>query len=228
VQKTLEDARRVGHPYTLAFILVGIYDLMWFLRETDQAAPYLEEMAAIAEEKGFIYWKAHAVFYSGEKMVLEGKFREGMAEMRRGLGIMLAVGTLTCFTRLLAKMADACLKAGEIEAGLAAVDEANEVKCRFDERYMEAELFRLKGELLLKKGEDEAVVKTLFEQALEVARAQKAKSWEVRTATSLGRLLQKQGKAQEAHALLDAVYRRFSEGFGTADLKDARALLHEL
>jgi hypothetical protein len=228
VQKTIEDARRLGHPYTLAFILVGTYDLMWFLRETDQAAPYLAEMAGIADEKGFIYWQAHAVFYLGEKMVLEGKFREGMAEMRRGLDIMLKAGTLTCFTRLLAKMADACLKAGEIEAGLAAVDEANEVKCRFDERYMEAEICRLKGELLLKKGEDPGVVKTLFEQALEVSRVQKAKSWELRTAMSLGRLLQKQGKAQEAYALLDGVYRWFSEGFGTADLKDAQALLDEL
>jgi predicted ATPase len=141
---------------------------------------------------------------------------------------MLAAGTLTCFTRLLARMADFCLRAGELEAGLAAVKEADEVKCKFDERYMEAEIHRLKGELLLKKGEDPEAVKRLFEQALEVSRAQKAKTLELRAAMSMGRLLRKQGKAGEAHKLLDDVYRWFSEGFDTADLKDARALLDEL
>ena len=125
-------------------------------------------------------------------------------------------------------MADACLKAGEIEAGLAAIDEAGEVKCKFDERYMEAEICRLKGELLLKKGEDAGLAKELFHQALEVSRSQKAKSWELRTAMSMGRLLQKHDKAAEAFKMLDEVYRWFSEGFGTADLKDARALLDEL
>jgi adenylate cyclase len=224
----LEHARQLGHPFTLAFALVGACELYWFLREPENIARHVEELAAVSEEKGLVYWEAHAVFYKGEKRVSAGKIQEGLAEMRRGLNIMLATGTLTCFTRLLARMADFCLRAGELEAGLAAVNEADEVKCKFDERYMEAEIHRLKGELLLKKGEDPEAVKRLFEQALEVSRAQKAKTLELRAAMSMGRLLRKQGKAAEAHKLLDEVYRWFKEGFDTADLKDARALLDEL
>jgi adenylate cyclase len=227
-KKCLEHARQINHPYTLAFMLVGGCELYWFLREPENVARELKELAEISNEKGFVYWQAHAVFYHGEKLASDGKTREGIAEMRRGLDIMLAVGTLTCFTRLLARMADACLKAGAIDAGLATVDEANEIKCRFDERYMEAEIFRLKGELLLKKGGDEGAAKTLFEQALEVSRELGAKSHELRAAMSLSRMLKKQGKAEEAYALLDGVYRWFKEGFGTADLKDAHALLDEL
>jgi tetratricopeptide (TPR) repeat protein len=227
-EKAMTDARQFEHPFTLAFALVGGCELYWFLREPENVARHLKELAAISNEKGFVYWQAHAVFYQGEKLVSDGKIQEGIAEMRRGLDIMLALGTLTCFTRLLARMADACLRAGEIEAGLAAIDEADEVKCKFDERYMEAEIHRLKGELLLKKGEDEGAAKTLFEKALEVSRAQKAKSLELRAAMSMSRLMQKQGKAEDAHKLLDEVYRWFSEGLGTADLKDAQALLQEL
>jgi predicted ATPase/predicted Ser/Thr protein kinase len=224
----LEHARQLGHPFTLAFALVGGCELHWFLREPEKIVPLLKELAAVSDENGLVYWQAHAIFYKGEKLVSVGKVQEGLAEMRRGLNIMLAAGTLTCFTRLLARMADFCLRAGELEAGLAAVKEADEVKCKFDERYMEAEIHRLKGELLLKKGEDPEAVKRLFEQALEVSRAQKAKTLELRAAMSMGRLLRKQGKAGEAHKLLDDVYRWFSEGFDTADLKDARALLDEL
>ena len=227
-EKAMAHAHQIGHPYTLAFALVGAVEFYWFLREPEEVARHLEELVMISNEQGFIYWQAHAIFYLGEKKVREGKISEGMAEMRRGLDIMLGVGTFTCFSRLLARMADACLKVGAIEAGLAAVDEASAVKCKFDERYMEAEIFRLQGELLLKKGEDEGAAKELLERSLEVARAQKARFWELRTAMSLGRLLQKQGKGKEACALLDGIYRWFSEGFGTADLTDARAFLDEL
>jgi predicted ATPase/predicted Ser/Thr protein kinase len=210
-KKAMEHAWYLGHPYTLAFALVGGCELYWFLREPKKVARHLNDLAAISDEKGFIYWQAHALFYQGEKLVFEGKIQEGMAEMRRGLDIMLAAGTLTCFTRLLARMADSCLKAGEIEAGLAAIDEAVEVKCKFDERYMEAELFRLKGELLLKKGEDETESMNLFKQALEVSRRQQAKSLERRAAMSLSQ-----------------IYHWFTEGHATLDLKEAKALLEQL
>ncbi|MBN2408203.1 MAG: hypothetical protein JXE07_00580, partial [Candidatus Aminicenantes bacterium] len=226
-EKGMADARQFEHPYTLAFAMVGAVELYWFLREPENVARYLKELAAISNEKGFVYWQAHAVFYLGEALVAEGKIQDGIAEMRRGLDIMLAAGTLTCFSRLLARMADACMKAGEIDAGLKAVDEAAEVKCKFDERYMEAEIDRLKGELLLRKGQD-AEAKKLFERALEVSRAQQAKSLELRAAMSMSRLLQEQGKAEDAYRLLEGVYCWFSEGFDTADLKDARALLDEL
>ncbi len=227
-KKAMADARQFEHPFTLAFALVGGCELYWFLREPEEVHRHLDELAEISAEKGFVYWQAHAVFYQGEKLVSEGKIQEGIAEMRRGLGIMLAVGTLTCFTRLLARMADSCLRAGELEAGLAAIDEAVEVKCKFDERYMEAELYRLKGELLLKKGGNETEIMNLFKQALEVSRRQQAKSLELRAGMSLGRLLQKQGKKAEARRLLSEIYDWFTEGHDTLDLKEAKALLDQL
>ena len=97
------------------------------------------------------------------------------------------------------------------------------------ERYYEAEIHRLKGELLLQQNSDnQAEAETCFHHALEIARNQQAKSFELRAATSLARLWQQQGKRQEAHDLLAPVYGWFTEGFDTADLKDAKALLHEL
>jgi predicted ATPase len=231
LKQTLEAmtfARKLGHPHTLAFILVGACELHWFLRDRQGVRKDLEELAPIAEEQGFVYWQGHAVFYRGEQLVLDGKFKEGIAEMRRGLAVMKGTGTLTCFTRLLARMATACLEMGQIEEGLAAVAEAQGVKCAFDERYMEAELYRLNGEFLLRKGGDEGEAAELFQQALDVSKRQQAKSFELRAAMSLARLMQKQGKQKEAYELLSPTLGWFTEGFGFPDLKEAQSLLKEL
>ena len=101
--------------------------------------------------------------------------------------------------------------------------------CTTGERGYESELYRLKGELLLQQSSDnQAEAEACFHHALDIARSQQAKSFELRTATSLARLWQQQGKRQEAHDLLAPVYNWFTEGFDTADLKDAKALLEEL
>lgn len=224
----LEHAYKFGHPHTIAFALVGAVEMDWFLGDSEAGNRHLEELDRISNEKGFVYWQAHAIFYEGEKIILEGKTKEGIAQMHHGLAMMKATGIQTCFTRLLSRMADACLKTGQIDEGLKAIEEANEVRCKFDEKYMEAEHYRLKGELLLKKGENEDEAMKLFEQAFEVSQQQKAKSLELRAAMSKSRLLQKQGKKQEAHKLLNETYNWFTEGFDTADLKEAKALLEEL
>ncbi len=224
----LEHAHKFGHPHTIAFALVGGCELDWLLGDREAGDRHLEELTQISNEKGFVYWQAHAVFYQGEKITLEGKVEEGIAQMRQGLAMMKATGIQTCFTRLLARLADACLKTGQIDEGLSAIAEASEVRCKFDEKYMEAEHYRLKGELLLKKGESEDEVMKLFEQAVEVSKQQQAKSLELRAVMSMSRLLQKQGKKKEAQKLLEQTYSWFTEGFDTADLKEAKALLEEL
>ena len=224
----MEHARKLGHPHTLAFALVGGLELFWFRRDIARVHRYLEELIPLANEKGFIYWQAHAILYQGERLILEGKLKEGIAQMRQGLGIMKATGTLTCFTRLLGRMADACLKAGAIDEGLSAVTEAAEIACKYDERYFEAELYRLKGELLLRKGQDHGDAMNLFLQAIEVSRQQQAKSLELRAVMSLSRLLDKQGKKTEARKQIEDIYGWFSEGFDTPDLKEAGALLEQL
>ncbi len=224
----VEHAKRFGHPHTIAFALVGACVSDWLLGDKKAGNRHLEELARISDEKGFVYWQAHAVFYAGEKLALEGQVKEGISQMHQGLSMIRATGIQTCFTRLLARMADACLKTEQIDEGLAAIDEASEIRCKFDERYMEAEHYRLKGELLLKKGESKDEVMKLFKQAVEVSRQQQAKSLELRAMMSMSRLLQKQGKKHEAYKLLNETYSWFTEGFDTADLKEAKALLEEL
>ncbi len=120
-------------------------------------------------------------------------------------------------------------KVGQAEEGLRVVDEALAIVERTEERFYEAELYRLKGELLLQQSENSAPAATAsFQQAITIAQHQEAKSLELRAATSLARLWQSQGRKQEAHDLLAPVYNWFTEGFDTADLKDAKGLLEEL
>ena len=129
----------------------------------------------------------------------------------------------------LALLAEAQGAIGEPEAGLTMVTEALTLADTTGERWYESELHRLKGELLLQQNSDnQAEAETCFAQAMAIAQNQSAKSWELRATTSLARLWQQQGKRQEAHDLLEPVYHWFTDGFDTADLKDAKALLDEL
>lgn len=125
-------------------------------------------------------------------------------------------------------LAEAYVKAGQIEEGLAALKEVLDFVEKTEERCYEAEMRRFKGGLLLMKGESEAKVEDCFHQAIEIARRQQAKSWELRATMSLARLWQKQGKKKEARKRLAEIYDWFTEGFDTPDLKDAKALLEEL
>jgi predicted ATPase len=126
-------------------------------------------------------------------------------------------------------LAEACGKAGQIDEGMHALEEALEAVQNHGERFYEAEVYRLKGALLMQDtpaSQEEA--EAYFQQALEVAHHQQAKSWELRAATSLARLWQHQGKRAEARELLAPVYGWFTEGFDTADLQEAKALLDAL
>ena len=228
-QEGLRIARKLGHPATTAFIIgMGGCELNWFLRDFENISAYTEELIPICEKNGFLYYGAHGYFYRGERKTLGGEAKKGIEEMNQSLAVMEGTGTLTCFTRLLARVAYACLKADQVEDGLAAIDKAMGVKQRCEEKYMEAELFRLKGELLWMRGEAESEVEKYFLQAIEVSRRQLAKSWELRAAMSLSRLRQKQGRNEEARQMLAEVYGWFTEGFNTPDLLEAKALLESL
>jgi len=228
LKETENIARKSGHPHTLAFVLLLACELNWFLGNYPQINKDTEGLVTLCEKNGFIYIGAHGYFYRGERAVLEGKVKEGIAQMRQSLAIMEATGTLTCFSRLRARVADACRKAGDLEEGLAAVDWAFEAVQKYDERYVEAEIYRLKGELLRMRGEPEDEVEKHFRQAIEISRQRLAKSWELRATISLSRLWQRQGKREEAKRALAEVYAWFTEGFTTPDLVEAKALLNEL
>jgi adenylate cyclase len=166
---------------------------------------------------------------SGRLLVEEEDWENGAAEMRRGLNSYEAMGAGVGRSDFLGLLAEACAKAGRIQEGLTILDEALAWADKSAERNCEAELYRLKAQLLLETDPAETVqVESCFRYAVQVARKQSAKSWELRATTSLARLLAKQGRHDEARLMLAEIYGWFTEGFDTADLKDAKALLDEL
>ncbi len=173
--------------------------------------------------------RATVTINGGWALTAQGQVVEGIAQMRQGLASIRSIGAELWSPSQLAGLAEAYGKAGQPEDGLTVVTEALALVDRNEGRYYEAELHRLKGELLLKQpvaGEEQA--ETCFHQALSVAQSQQAKSWELRAATSLARLWHGQGRTSAARDLLAPLYGWFTEGFEVADLKDAKALLEEL
>jgi predicted ATPase len=192
-----------------------------------------EAAIALSTEQGFAIWLAASAYWRGWVLAEQGQGEEGIAQIRQGLAAWRETGAELSWHYLLGLLAEAHAKMGQVKEGLAAIDEALEAMPTSG-RFWEAELYRLKGELLLKdegggmKDEVEAKAEECFRQAIEVAQRQGAKSLELRATVSLGRLWQSQGKQEEAHRMLVEIYGWFTEGFDTTDLKEAKALLEEL
>ena len=149
--------------------------------------------------------------------------------MEKGLAAFRATGAGTGRPHWLSLLAEACAESGRLNDGLSVLAEAEAFANETEARGYEAEIYRLKGELLLKQNNSNAAeAQSCFQRAIEIARKQSAKSWELRATTSLARLLAKQGRRDEARTMLAEIYGWFTEGFDTADLKDAKALLDEL
>jgi predicted ATPase len=185
-----------------------------------------EATIALATEHNIAFFLAHAIVLRGWALVEQGQTTEGIAQIRQGLDAHRATGAVVPLPSVL--LADAYEKVGQPEEGLLVVAEAL-AEVHTGLRYYEAELYRLKGELLLgRSADDHAEAETCFHQALDIARRQQARSFELRAAVSLSRLWQCQGKRAAAHELLAAIYGWFSEGFETADLREAKVLLEAL
>jgi DNA-binding SARP family transcriptional activator len=198
-----------------------------FRRESQAAQEHEELLMRVSADAGLDVWRSEGMCYRGWRQVLAGQVVEGIAQLRQGLAAMHTVGTAQHRTSFLAAQAEGYGKASQLDRGLKVLEEAFILAEKTGERYYEAELYRVKGDLLLMQGH-EAEAAASFRQAIEVARQQRAKSWELRATMSLCRLLQEQGKRQEARQLLAEICGWFTEGFDTPDLKDAKALLEEL
>ena len=190
------------------------------------------DIALISEQglaSNFLAW---ATCLQGWAMAAQGQREAGLAQMRQGLVGFQASGQAVFLPWLLGMLAEACTHAGQCDEGLRLVTEALERAQQSGERALEAELYRLQGELLVhaEGGVQQAAVtaEACFHQALAIACRQQAKALELRAAMSLARLWQQQGKRAEAYALLAPVYGWFTEGFDTADLQEARALWEAL
>jgi len=165
----------------------------------------------------------------GWALTMQGQEGEGMAQMHHGLTAWRAMGIEAGLPYWLAMLAEAYGSTGQVEAGRGVLAEALTLVDTTEERWWEAELHRLKGELWLALSTDNAAkAEICFHQALDIARRQQAKSLELRAAMSVSRLWQQQGKRAEAYQLLVETYGWFTEGFDTADLQEAKALLAEL
>jgi len=229
IHEALTLAEQLAHPYSLAMALVEATFLHQFRREAQAVQERTEALMALLTEHAFPFWDAFGTIFQGCAHTTQGEGEEGIAQMRQGLKAHRASGAELHWPYFLSLLAEANREVGQIEEGLALLNEALDTVSKTGERYWEAELHRCRGELLLmqqeQKGEE---AEECFRQALEIACHQQAKSLELRAAMSLSRLWQQQGKQKEAHRLLSEIYGWFTEGFDTVDLEEARALLDEL
>ncbi len=222
-REALVLAREMAHPFTLADTLAFAGCLLNnMLRDIHAFSSYAEEFKPLTSEK-LRGWLAAATWYRGEALAMQGHLEQGIAEMREGMS-----GPERCHqTSCLCTLAQAQAKTGHLEDGLSTLSKTLAVVEQTGERYAEAEIHRVRADLLLMEG-NETEAEAALHKALEVARRQSARSWELRTTTSLARLWQHQGRTDEARQALTEVYDWFTEGFDTPDLKEAKALLEEL
>jgi predicted ATPase len=250
----LRLAREQSHPFTLSLTLVTVAILQLMRREGEATLEHMQAGLVLATEHGFPYLSAVGTVLQGWAQARVGQVEEGIAQMRQGLVALRATGAELLRPYLLALLAEACWCSGWITAGLDALEEALVAADQHAERFYEADLYRLKGELLLRKfvGADlgptpadipkghaasveatggsslQLEAEACFQRALDIARRRGAKSLELRGALSLSRLWQRQGKRDAARQLLAEIYGWFSEGFDTTDLREAKTLLEEL
>jgi predicted ATPase/class 3 adenylate cyclase len=227
VEAALALAQRLAHANSLAFALHFAALLHNFRREFAAAHRRAEAAIAVANEYGLSQWLANATLCRGFAMVGLGQQAEGIAQLRAGLAAWNGINAHLLEAQWLGVIAEAHLQAGQFDDARSALDRAAETAAATGESHYQAELCRLRGEILTKTGED-AEAASWFLRAIDTARSQQAKSLELRAATSLARLWRDQGKQAEARDLLGPVYGWFTEGFDTADLKETKTLLNEL
>jgi len=226
--QALDLAHEMNHSFSLADVLrYGCCELHKMRRDAQLLKVSAEELICLSQEKEFPAWLATGKYSLGEALVLLGQLEEGIRLIREGLDDEISIGVQCSLFGPLSYLVEAYTKVGDPEKGMKVLTEAFEMMEQNGGRQWEAELYRLKGELLLAQGDKVAAEDSLL-RAIEVARRQEARSWELRAVIGLCRLWGSQGKKAEAHHRLTEIYNWFSEGFSTPDLTEARKLLVEL
>jgi predicted ATPase/DNA-binding winged helix-turn-helix (wHTH) protein len=230
-QASLEDARAAGHQVVLCTVLSEVLCPIELMTGNLAAAERLvSTLMDVARRYRLPVWESWGSCLKGQLMICRGEFITGLAVLRSALAVLSRMGFTVRYVEFLNIMAQGFGAAGQLTESLATIDEALAQTDRDGQRWCVAESLRLKGELLLLQGAPGAgaAAEDHFRQALDWARRQGALSWELRAATSLARLRRDQGLSADATVLLQPVYGRFTEGFDTADLKAAKALLDAL
>ena len=229
-EEAVAHARRLDHPFDLGYSLSGGADVFDLRREPEEHRKRLAECDRLGRENSMpVMWAMMTPIRYGMAYIREGKATEGIASLKAGLAVWDASGGKLHSPYVKSVLAEGMAMLGDLDDALKIVDEQIEQVERpgWEERVFYAEILRLKGWILSLK-EDVAGAEQNYLASLDWAREQQAKSWELRTSTSLARLWQGQGKEREAHDLLAPVYNWFTEGFDTKDLKDAKALLEAI
>jgi class 3 adenylate cyclase/predicted ATPase len=252
--EALHLAQQLSHTYSLALALFFAALLHMCCRDAQRAEERLDTAMALSKEQGFVRWVAGGMMVRGWTLAEQGALEEGIEQLKQGLAAWRAMGGELALPHFLSILAEACGKGGRADEGLRVLEEAQAIAHKNAERRFEAELLRVRGELLLQQvvgaglkptptdasmaaEADVAVtgqsprlseVERCFRQALDVAHHQQARSWQLRTVMSLARLWQRQGKPAEAYQILVENYSWFTEGFETPDLREAKALIDAL
>ena len=224
------EARRLAHPPSMALSLALGSLLLSLVGDHAAVDERADHLIAMTTEQGFPYWGAMGTIYRGWVKVTKGDVAEGISLLRSGSTAYRGTGAEAWTPYHNALLAKAYASAGQAEASLTMLDDALQIVGTTGMSgmyWLTAELYRRKGQLLLQQGRPEAA-EELYRKALSIAGEQGAKLWELRAAASLARLRRDQGRPAEARDLLAPIYGWFTEGFDTADLKEAKALLDEL
>ena len=228
-EHALNDAREIGHAATLTYALLFTWFSQIFCGNYTTATAQSDEIAALADEKGSVLWQACSVVCQGCVFALTGRALDAVQIINSGISALRSTGLTLSMPFWLSCLAMGYAELGQFDDARRCIAEAIRVIETAKERVWEAEVNRVAGEIALKSPErDAAKAEAYFARALSVARAQQAKSWELRAAMSMARLWRDQGRPQQARELLAPVYGWFTEGFDTHDLKEAKTLLNEL
>ena len=225
IDQAIKDARDTGQAATLMHALISTLHPLIHCGNYAAANALLDELVALAEEKGASFWKARGMLLQGSLLALTGKASKAVQMITSGIAALGSTGTTLWSPLYLSFSARADTEVGQFDDANRCIGEAMAAVETTKETWCEAEVHRVAGEIALMLPEpDAAKAEACLERALAVARQQQAKSWELRAATSLARLWRDQGKRDEARDILAPIYGWFTEGFDTLDLKQAKAL----
>jgi predicted ATPase/class 3 adenylate cyclase len=229
IQDALHLAQSLDHPHSLALARHLAAYLHHRRREAPAVQAQAEALLTLATTQHMPLFVGMGTYWRGWALAVQGQWEAGRVQINQGLETVMAVGQKLGKTTCLLLLAEVMDQSSHVEEGRRLLAEAMAAFEANERGDMLTEVYRLQGELLLRQTVPDAIqAETCFQQALTVARRQQAKSWELRTAISLSRLWQQQGKRAEAYDLLAPVYGWFTEGFDTADLQEAKALLEDL
>jgi predicted ATPase len=228
-RETRELARTIGHAFSTGHAVDFTAFLSHYCRLGAETRAAADEELALATDQGFQLWHACGTLHKGAGMLLQGRPQEALAVLLKGFSAFRATGAEVRVPAYLGTLGDAYTRSARFEDARKALNEALEVAEKNDNRCHEAELHRLKGELLLAESPEQVpAAEGAFRRSIETAQVQGSKGWELRATISLARLWQRQGRRDDAHVALAAIYNSYTEGLMTPDLVEATELLESL